>query len=341
MEILEINKINIVQSMNMEKYMEILYYEIRERAFNTALKRTVNYDIAEEISQIVCLKYLLEMEKKKQIDNAILWAFAVTKNEISKYYNEESRQKKMIHKKTIDEINNNKIELNNQKIGFEEFDSDTSGINQLTLEEAKTLLNKQDFRIFKLILKYGKDNSKIAKSLNVKKTQVGDIIYRVKRNLKAKKLLKEGFVASKNIIDYDTNKKIIYFIKKFVEKIKNDDLASLHKYFEFCDKQIPKIDVVKTLDFNVRLIEKDKYKLFVSYLDSSEKINVFYLTFYIDKKNYIKILSFTKSPKLIKKINLTETELLKKLKPLHKGSLQESKKEIKDILKNYFITDNN
>ena len=341
MEILEINKINIVQSMNMEKYMEILYYEIRERAFNTALKRTVNYDIAEEISQIVCLKYLLEMEKKKQIDNAILWAFAVTKNEISKYYNEESRQKKMIHKKTIDEINNNKIELNNQKIGFEEFDSDTSGINQLTLEEAKTLLNKQDFRIFKLILKYGKDNSKIAKSLNVKKTQVGDIIYRVKRNFKAKKLLKEGFVASKNIIDYDTNKKIIYFIKKFVEKIKNDDLASLHKYFEFCDKQIPKIDVVKTLDFNVRLIEKDKYKLFVSYLDSSEKINVFYLTFYIDKKNYIKILSFTKSPKLIKKINLTETELLKKLKPLHKGSLQESKKEIKDILKNYFITDNN
>ena len=77
----------------------------------------------------------------------------------------------------------------------------------------------------------------------------------MKRNLRAQKLLKEGYTTSKDIIDYNTNKNIVKFIKIFVDKIKSNDLKSLHSYLEHIPKEeIKCLDIAKVVILSLQFV---------------------------------------------------------------------------------------
>jgi len=208
----------------------------------------------------------------------------------------------------------------------------------ISKQEVKELLNKEEYDLYKVWKKYNFDNQKLAKKLNVSNKHASDCIYRMKRNLRAAKFLQKNYIASKKIVNYNMNKKIIYFIKKFTEKVITNDLGSLHKYLEHYHKPIPKLDILKTLDYEIRKLDEHKFRLCVPYIDNLQRVNVFTIWFNVDNRNNIKVCDFEDPSNKIIKLNISKQEALKKLKPPKKGSLQESLEEVKKIFKNIFVT---
>lgn len=70
---------------------ELLYEQIRNCSFNIAHYMTRNYHDAEDIAQIVSLKFLLS---EKKIEKPLAWSSAVTKNEV--YRLSKMKNKEMI-----------------------------------------------------------------------------------------------------------------------------------------------------------------------------------------------------------------------------------------------------
>jgi len=138
-----------------------MYFKLQDMSFGYALKKTFNFDIADEIAQNVCLKYLTQITNNKIINDPLNWGFIVTKNEVSKIFKLQKQYNEMINKHSQNINTQNQQMESEQKNTLEEFVSEDSlEINKLTTAEAKQFLSKEDFKIFKLILKYGKDNKK-------------------------------------------------------------------------------------------------------------------------------------------------------------------------------------
>lgn len=124
----------------------------------------------------------------------------------------------------------------------------------ISLEEAKQLLSYEDYKIFRLWEKSNFNVSKVSKLLKLSYHSAHTRVYKMKRNLRALKLKKEGYTTSKDIIDYNTNKKIVKFIKMFVDKMNTNDLKSLHSYLEHIQiEKIECLDITRVLDYDVKL----------------------------------------------------------------------------------------
>ncbi len=252
--------------------VEKLYYDIRLNAYDSALHILNNMDDAEDIAQNVCLKFL---QKQENILNPKNWGITVAKNEAYALLKKQRKILTGVNEK-LDIIHEILIESKEEIIP--EFEI-------ISLKEAKELLSKSDYRFYKLMIKHNNSVEKMMKSMGKSRSYIYAGSYRVKTNLRAFKLLKEGYIASRDIVDYSLNKKNIYFINILNKKLKEQDVSSLHKYFKFYNKPIPKMDIVRTFEYEVRLYEVRKYKLCVPYKESNDKVSAYTVFFLLDKSS--------------------------------------------------------
>ena len=308
------------------------YNELWHNAYGVAMHILRNSTDAEDIAQTCTIKYYL---KKDEIENSSAWIKTVAKHEAFKLAKKQNKTYSLNTDFLVDQKNiPTAVDLD--KYTDPDYDPPEDFTN--TTIDAKELLNKEEYKIYKCYLNCKTDINKFAKKMNLSYRVAISRMYQIKRNLRAAKYQKEGYCGSKKIVNYNLNKKIVHFIKTFTEKMKNNDLKSLHKYLEHYHKPIPKLDIYKVFDYEIFKLTEDKFRLGIPFINSSRKPGIFIVYFDINKKNNIKIYDFIdKSDKMIK-LNITKEEALKKLKPLKKGILQESKEEIEEILKNDFIS---
>jgi len=308
------------------------YNELWHNAYGVAMHILRNSTDAEDIAQTCTIKYYL---KKDEIENSSAWIKTVAKHEAFKLAKKQNKTYSLNTDFLVDPKNiPTAVDLD--KYTDPDYDPPEDFTN--TTIDAKELLNKEEYKIYKCYLNCKTDIKRFAKKMNLSYRVAISRMYQIKRNLRAAKYQKEGYCGSKKIVNYNLNKKIVHFIKTFTEKMKNNDLKSLHKYLEHYHKPIPKLDIYKVFDYEIFKLTEDKFRLGIPFINSSRKPGIFIVYFDINKKNNIKIYDFIdKSDKMIK-LNITKEEALKKLKPLKKGILQESKEEIEEILKNDFIS---
>jgi len=205
---------------------------------------------------------------------------------------------------------------------------------RISIEEAKELLSRDDFRVFRL---WGKSNfkvSKVAKLLKLSYHSSHTRVYKMKRNLRAQKLKKEGYTSSKDIIDYNTNKKIVKFIKMFVDKMKSNDLKSLHSYLEHIQKdEIECLDIAKTLDYDIKLKDNMIHELFLPYFDSNDQVQFCFVRFRIDKHKRIKVTEFLSKPQSVLIIPKPKKQVLEKLPKIVKGKIKNNFEDVKTMFK--------
>ncbi|MCK5051574.1 MAG: sigma-70 family RNA polymerase sigma factor [Candidatus Cloacimonetes bacterium] len=301
---------------------EEIYSIVRNNAFNLANLMIRNYHDAEDIAQIVSLKYLLN---QKEITNPIAWSNKVTKNEVYIRFNKGKNSELLLQKEEIEDFED-KLEDIMKKIQYSD--------KLISSEEAKQLLSADDYKIFRLWVKSGFTITKVAKLLNLSYHSAHTRVYKMKRNLKAKKLLKEGYTTSKDIIDYNTNKKIVKFIKTFVEKMKSNDLKSLHSYLEHIPaEQIQPLDIAKVLDYKISLKDKMIHEILLPYFDSLNQVQFCGFRFKLDKRKRIKVTEFISKPKSVLVIKKPMKQILKKLPKKIKGKIPLTFEETKKILK--------
>jgi len=308
------------------------YNELWHNAYGVAMHILRNSTDAEDIAQTCTIKYYL---KKDEIENSSAWIKTVAKHEAFKLAKKQNKTYSLNTDFLVDQKNiPTAVDLD--KYTDPDYDPPEDFTN--TTIDAKELLNKEEYKIYKCYLNCKNNIKRFAKKMNITYQAANTKMYQIKRNLRAAKYQKEGYCGSKKIVNYNLNKKIVHFIKTFTEKMKNNDLKSLHKYLEHYHKPIPKLDIYKVFDYEIFKLTEDKFRLGIPFINSSRKPGIFIVYFDINKKNNIKIYDFIdKSDKMIK-LNITKEEALKKLKPLKKGILQESKEEIEEILKNDFIS---
>ena len=308
------------------------YNELWHQAYKVAMYILRNSTDAEDIAQTCTIKYYL---KKDEIENSSAWIKTVAKHEALKLAKKQNKTYSL-NTDFLVVPKNIPTAVDLDKYTDPDYDPPEDFTN--TTIDAKELLNKEEYKIYKCYLNCKTDIKRFAKKMNLSYRVAISRMYQIKRNLRAAKYQKEGYCGSKKIVNYNLNKKIVHFIKTFTEKMKNNDLKSLHKYLEHYHKPIPKLDIYKVLDYEIFKLTEDKFRLGIPFINSSRKPGIFIVYFDINKKNNIKIYDFIdKSDKMIK-LNITKEEALKKLKPLKKGILQESKEEIEEILKNDFIS---
>jgi len=303
--------------------MEEIYYQTREVAFNTALYLLKNFNDAEDIAQIVCLKFL---QNQEQIENHLAWCKTVARNEVY------ALAKK--HKLEIIGLND-KLELLEARRA-ETCKEIIPEFETITLEEAKNLLSKEDYGFYKLMIKYAQDTKKISRHLKRSDSYVYGLYYRVKRNLVAAKLLREGYRGTKDIVNYNLHQNILNFIKTLKKKMEEDNLNSMHNYFGDIDiTKIPKLDIVETLDYHIHLLGDRCYDVCIPYIDSHSQVHFCIIDFKINQRNNIIITRFYPKPTEVIKISDPNDKLMDEFKPRKKGLLTETKEEAKKIIDSF------
>jgi len=301
---------------------EEIYSIVRNNAFNLANSMIQNYHDAEDIAQIVSLKYLL---RQKEICNPIAWSYRVTKNEVYSRSKKNKNSESLLQKQAIENFEGTLEDIMDK---IQDYDK------RISIEEAKELLSRDDFRVFRL---WGKSNfkvSKVAKLLKLSYHSSHTRVYKMKRNLRAQKLKKEGYTSSKDIIDYNTNKKIVKFIKMFVDKMKSNDLKSLHSYLEHIQKdEIECLDIAKTLDYDIKLKDNMIHELFLPYFDSNDQVQFCFVRFRIDKHKRIKVTEFLSKPQSVLIIPKPKKQVLEKLPKIVKGKIKNNFEDVKTMFK--------
>jgi len=299
---------------------EELYYQARLASYKTALYMLKNQDEAEDIAQKVCLKLCKKIDK---VDNAIAWCVKVAQNEVKSLYNEKKKR----------------LEFNTENTSLEYYDATNKAgkekiepeFEDITIKEAKKLLSSKDYDFYKLMLKYKLNYDKIAQQLGKSKKSVYHLSYRVKRNLVAAKLLKEGYKGTKKIVSYNFHQNLLQFIKLLKEKMLANDLKSLKQYFGSIDiSAIELLDMHKIIDYEIKKNDDLTYTLMLPFYDSKKVVNFCIVTIDFDLNSRIFIKKFITNPSGIIKSNNPDN-IREKLKPTRKGLLIESQQEIKKI----------
>jgi hypothetical protein len=174
----------------------------------------------------------------------------------------------------------------------------------------------------------------MAKALKLSYHSAHTRVYKMKRNLRAQKLLKEGYTTSRDIIDYNTNKNIVKFIKMFVKKMKENDLDSLRSYLENIDKEkIERLDIAEVLKYDVKLKENLVHEIMIPFKNSKNTVSFCFVRFTLNIKKQIKVIEFLDKPQKALPINLNDAKLFKVLPKMEKGIIQNKFDDAIKILK--------
>ncbi len=301
---------------------EEIYSIVRNNAFNLANSMIKNYHDAEDIAQIVSLKYLL---KQDEVENPIAWSYKVTKHEVYSRSKKGKKSEVLLQKQAIENFEEKLEEVMGKIQDYDKL---------IGLKEAKQLLSRDDYSVFRLWEKSNYKVSKVSKLLKLSYYSAHTRVYKMKRNLRAQKLKQEGYTTSKDIIDYNTNKKIVKFIKMFVEKMNSNDLKSLHSYLEHLPKEeIECLKIKKVLDYEVRLKDNMIHEILLPYFDSENQVQFCFVRFRIDKHKRIKVTEFQAKPQSVLVVPQPHEQFLDKLPRKEKGKFPIDFADVEIILK--------
>ena len=286
---------------------EEIYSQVRNHSFFIALKLLHDVDKAEDVAQDVSIKYLM---KEDGVNKPLNWCSVVTKNECYSLSKVKMNKEILLSEEEIDSI------VARSKKTVEESVKYTDIPGKL----AKRFLSEKDHLLYLSYVRNKTNIRKFAAENNLSYYSATTKIYRMKRNLKSAYLLSQGYRASPEIIDYNTNKNIIKFIRTFAKKMQENDLESLHKYFENFDvKSIPKLDIEKTFNYEIRITGDRGFKCMIPYKNRKNEVNFSTFYFYLNKRHQIKITKFIAQPIKVTKFKMTMKEALKKLPDAEKG----------------------
>ncbi|MCK4956711.1 MAG: sigma-70 family RNA polymerase sigma factor [Candidatus Cloacimonetes bacterium] len=259
----------------------------QKSAFDFTLYQIRNIEASEEISMQVISLFLLQYDK---IENPQGWIINTSKNYCKKYFYKNKKEQKL--------TNSIHQELSNH---IEKFEDENSELNE-AFKESYQELNETELST--LVYYFNCDKSIKQMHLNTGEaySTLRKRISRIKNKLKAETFRRLGYYGSKKVVTPQLNDLIKAFLKRFKQHVENDSLNKMFYYFSKIDinKYNFEFDINKILDYEISL-NKSIYKTWVGFKDSNNIPKSFKMSFLIDEKNYLKIVS---PPKLIEQMKI-------------------------------------
>ena len=296
------------------------FEELQEIAFNFALYKTGSYDLANEVVSQTMSLFILK-NNTINIKNKKNWVLKTCNNFWLKAIYSKKRTQKIYNKY-----------INNTLTRFQKYqpnENDNSEINSAFHESLKKL-SEQELNTILFYYKCNNNISEMSKYIDVSYATLRQQISRIKRKIKAESLKQLGAFASKKVVTPQLNNLIRKFLNRFKTNLEN---KTLHKmYYYFSDKDLknynPDLEIDKIMDYDIRIIDS-KYKVWVFYTDKNSNPESFYIEFFIDERNHLKIVTPPTKTKTFIRLKTNSDEGQKLLKLLNK--YPESKTGIKNI----------
>jgi len=262
------------------KNSDNVLHKLQQISYNYSLFRTGDFDLADEISMKTIGVYLLKSDEIND-SNAIKWIVNTSKIHIQSHFRtigKEHTNLKKYKQDLLEKLNSNLI-------------TETDVRLRDTFREVLHTLNDEEMKI---ILFYFHCNKKIKvmdSVLDMSYDALREKISRIKRKLKAETLKKLGVIATKKIVTPKINDLIVKFLQKFKENLEQGTLDKMYYYFSEVDlkKYNPTYEIKKIVDYEIEL-HNSIYKVWTIYKNQKDKTDSFYIKFFINDKNHLKIL---------------------------------------------------
>ena len=312
-----------------KKFNEENLVELQKISFDYAFYLSGNIEASKDISSQAISLFLLS---DKSAENEKRWIINVTKNYCNKYFEKIGRDLK-----------------NQNKYGFELITklSEASEVeSNVDFSEAYKVafetLSEEELQIILYYFKCNESIKEMSENLEDSYATVRKRISRIKKKLKAETYKNLGYYGSKIIVTPQLNNLIIKFIKRFKENLENNTLSKMHYYFSQIDiaNYEQNIHIKEISDYEIEL-NNSIYKTWVIYKNFRDEYESFIIEFFIDDKNYLKILTpptqtkkvitFTRASAFGKQL----TELIKSYPVDKDGQPKIPKGEIERLVKQF------
>ncbi|MFC1898201.1 sigma-70 family RNA polymerase sigma factor [Candidatus Cloacimonadota bacterium] len=296
-----------------------VYYKVND--YHTA------NDITSQVMALYCLKCDYQDESKIKG-----WLINSAKNYLKKYYESNTRERK-----TFVQYSDQLHFFSPQELNSEDHDSLADAFH-----EAFKALSEKDLDSILLYLRCRKSIKKMQGTIGGSYDALKKSISRIRKKLKAETYKNLGFYGSKKIVTPELDNMIYQFLRRFKQNLEAGTLEKMHYYFSEVDLNNfdKNIKIKKIIEYEIEKLSS-KYKAWVFYTNLHDIAEYFYIEFYIDDNNHLKVTTPpTKKSELvvIKKDSAEGKELSDLLEkyPLDKsGQPKIPKEELENILKQF------
>jgi len=311
------------------KYHDKDLVELQQISYKYSLYRTGDFNFADEISNEAIGIFLLKADTIEK-SNLTGWIVNTSKNLIQSNYRTSKKEKRDIEKYQHDLLNRLNANVTEKK---------NSMINETFTEVLQTLDNDE----MKTILLYFQCDEKLKlmnSLLDISYDALRKKISRIKRKLKAETFKKLGGIATKKIVTPQLNKLIIDFLKSFKTNLEANSLEKMYYYFSKIDldNYNPTYEIAKIIDYEIHFTNS-VYKVWIFYKNKNNNTDSFFIEFFVDEKNRLKILTPPQKSKKVFKLSSDSEDgkkilqMLKSAKTDNKGISKFSSDDLEKILK--------
>jgi len=311
------------------KYSDDDLKELQQISYKYSLYRTADFDLSDEVAMKTGGIFLL---KANTIDksNFTGWIIKSSNNLIQEHYRKTKKENENIEKYQYDLLQKYNSHLTSEQ--YLEFKGTFNEVlKTLDIEEMKTIL---------LYFQCEQKLTTMHQLLNnVSYATLRKKISRIKNKLKAETYKKLGIVATKRIVTPKLAKQIIDFLKSFKKNLEANSLEKMYYYFSKIDldNYNPTYEIKKILDYEIQMNDS-VYRVWVIYKSKANSTDSFYIEFYLDDHNRLKVITPpVKNKKVFKLKSNSEDgkkilELLKNAKIDNSGISKFSSEELEKIL---------
>ena len=321
--------VNIFREREKLKYSDNDLQKLQQISYNYSLYHTRDFELSNDISMKTIGLFLLKADEIEE-ENDIRWVINTSKIHIQSHF-----------RITKQEHNNiNKFQQNL----LEKLDSNLITETDVELKETfKEVLQTLNIEEMGTILFYFQCDKKIKvmhSLLDISYDALRKKISRIKRKLKAETFKKLGVIATKKIVTPQLDKLIVDFLQTFKKCLEENSLEKMYYYFSEVDlkKYNPTYDISKIVDYEIKLVNSI-YKVWVFFKNKKSETDSFYIEFFINDKNHLKILTPPQKSEKVFKFNKDSEEGKKILFMLNSATVDKtgvsrfSSEELEKILK--------
>ena len=263
------------------KYCNSDLQKLQQMSYNYSLYRTGDFDLSDEISMKTIGLFLLKANEIEE-NNATKWIVNTSKIHIQKHFRTSKQNHDNIKKYNQDIIEKLSINLT----------SETDSKLKETFTQVLKTLNNEDMKTILFYFQCNKNIGIMHSTLEISNDTLRKKISRIKRKLKAETFKKLGVIATKKIITPKISDLIVKFLKSFKTNLEENSLEKMYYYFSEVDlhNYNPSYEISKILDYEITLTNSI-YKVWIIFKNKKNENDSFYIEFFIDDKNHLKILT--------------------------------------------------
>jgi len=295
------------------------YDKILQKAYQISMYYVKEDDTAKDIAQATAIKYFLNVEKINN-EKSNNWIFTVSKNLSLNHLKKYKRE--LVYSNTYFEEKNFENYPKTKKI--------------LTIDDIK-IFNVKERNLLKQYYENSGDINKLVRKSKLNTKVLKNKIYNLEQERKLFELIYFGVQRTKSLPGTKLHRNIQNFLKKLKYSLNNGDLMKMKHYFSGCiiNDEVSSIKIKKIIQYDIDILETNKYLLNIGYHDSLKAIKFFRIRFEISEGSTINVIEFLIMPKKVFAFNAKEIpiEILRQMQPNEKGVTDLTQDEFAKLLK--------